>query len=124
TLQEGPPAELLARPRDPLVARLVDQRNLFEAEVAGHDSTAGVTRLAWLGYTLEAAHRPEFPAGSRIVWMVPPGGVVMHRRDRPSRGERENPIAGTVDEIVALGESLSVVMAMSGAARLSFSVPR
>ena len=39
-------------------------------------------------------------AGSRLAalvdWTIAPASVLLHRRDRPSRGERENPLAGTI----------------------------
>jgi molybdate transport system ATP-binding protein len=124
TLQDGPPAEVMARPRDPLVARLVDHRNLFEGRIVGHDPATGITRLRWLDHELEAGAHSGFAPGSKVTWVVPPGSVILHRRDRPSRGERENPVAGIVEEVVELGESASVVMAVAGgAARLTFTLP-
>jgi len=124
TLQDGPPAEVMARPRDPLVARLVDHRNLFEGEVIGHDTAAGVTWLRWREAKLEIAHRPDIAPGAKVIWVIPPGSVILHRRDRPSRGERENPVVGIVEEVVELGESASVVIAVAGgAAHLTFTLP-
>jgi molybdate transport system ATP-binding protein len=124
TLQAGPPFELMARPGTPLVARLVDLRNVFEGEVAGHDPGRGVTLLKWGGRAHEARHQPEFAPGSRVCWAIPPANVILHRRDRPSHGERENPLAGSIGELVVLGETASVTMRVDGAdCRLTFSVP-
>jgi molybdate transport system ATP-binding protein len=33
---------------------------------------------------------------------------VLHRRDRPSRGEQENPVAGTIVRCIPLGASTSL----------------
>ncbi|HEX9180876.1 MAG TPA: ABC transporter ATP-binding protein [Burkholderiales bacterium] len=123
TLQAGPPFELMARPDSPLVARLVDLRNVFEGEVTGHDAERGLTLLNWRGRALEAHHQPRFAAGDRVCWAIPPANVILHRRDKPSQGERENPVAGTIGELVVLGETANVTLLVDGDWRLAFSVP-
>jgi molybdate transport system ATP-binding protein len=62
--------------------------------------------------------------GARVAWSVPPSHIVLHRRDRPSRGERENPIGGTIVRAVALGDTTSVALRTGTAARadIFFSV--
>ncbi len=122
TLQVAPPQEILNRPASSLVARLVDLANIFEGRVREHRD--GRTWLSWRGQCLEARLQPAFAPGSRVFWVVPPGFIVMHRRDRPSRGERENPVSGTIAELVALGETTHVALALGAdGARLHFSVP-
>lgn len=124
TLQTAPPFELMARPRNPLVARLVDLRNVFEGEVTGHDAERGITRLKWRNGALEARHQPAFAPGQKVCWAIPPASVILHRRDKPSHGERENPVAGAIGELVVLGETANVTMLVDGAdCRLAFSVP-
>ena len=125
TLQSGPPFELLARPRDVQVARLVDFRNLFHGEIAGHRPDAGHSLLRWLDYTLEAPLRPEFDTGAPVSWGILPAHCILHRRDRPSRGERENPVAGVISEFVPLGENAAVTMQLDGDAEseLQLSIP-
>jgi molybdate transport system ATP-binding protein len=125
TLQDGPPLEVLARPRDALVARLVDFRNLFHGEVVAHDAAAQTTRLRWEGRELEARHQPDHPVGSRICWGIPPAHCVLHRRDRPSRGERENPVGGTIGEYLPFGETAAVTLWVDARRdlELRFSVP-
>jgi len=125
TLQVGPPLEVLARPKNALVARLVDFRNLFHGEVVAHDAAGGTTRLRWEGHDLEATHRPEYAVGSRVCWGIQPAHCVLHRRDRPSRGERENPVAGVIGEYLPFGESASVMLWVDGRreVELRFSVP-
>jgi molybdate transport system ATP-binding protein len=114
TLQTGPPQAVLARPASALVARLVDHRNLFEGLILGHDRDRGFTLLGWRGRVLEAALRPDIAAGTRVTWLVPAASVVLHRRDRPSRGERENPVPGRIAEMVELGEQASLVLHVDG----------
>ncbi len=115
TLQTGPPSEILNRPISAQVARLVDLGNIFEGEVAGHRPEAGHTLLRWHGHLLETRLHGDIAVGSRVAWVIPPGFVVMHRRDRPSRGERENPVRGRIEELVAFGETTSVTMLVDGA---------
>ena len=47
-------------------------------------------------------------------WVVPESHVVMHRRERPSRGERENPVRGIVRDVVILGGDARVTLDVHG----------
>jgi molybdate transport system ATP-binding protein len=125
TLQAGPPAEVMDRPRDAEVARLMGHRNLFPGEVQEHRPDAGLTLLRGLGRTLEARLQPRWPPGCAVDWLVPPDRVVLHRRDRPSRGEHENPVRGRISELVVLGETAHVTALVDASAErpLAFSVP-
>jgi molybdate transport system ATP-binding protein len=118
TLQSGPPLEIMARPDTPDVARLVDLKNVFEGVVAEHRPDAGLTLVAWAGYRLEARLQPAYVPGQPITWAIPTANVILHRRDRPSRGERENPVPGVVSEFVPLGENASVAVCIDGAPEL------
>jgi molybdate transport system ATP-binding protein len=118
TLQSGPPLEIMARPHNPEVARLVDLKNVFDGTVAEHRADAGVTLVAWAGYRLEARLQPAYVPGQPITWAIPTASVILHRRDRPSRGERENPVQGVVTEFVPLGENASVAVRVDGAPEL------
>ena len=116
TLQTGTPREVMTRPADPLVARLVDMRNVFEARVA--TTAAGTTGVAWNGTVLEVAGPPAFATDARVCWGIPVAGVLLHRRDRPSRGEHENPVDGTVAECLEIGEDMHLGMRIDGAPAL------
>ena len=107
TLQIGTPHEVMTRPADALVARLVDLRNVFEAVVRRHEATSR-TLIDWGGITLEAAYAPALARGERVAWTIPVSGIVLHRRDRPSRGEHENPVAGVVEECLTLGDDMTI----------------
>jgi molybdate transport system ATP-binding protein len=125
TLQIGTPHEIRTRPADALVARLVDLRNVFEGVVRSQVPSARRTCIDWQGVTVEAAHAPQFAVGARVAWTIPASGIVLHRRGRPSRGEHENPVAGTVVECLALGDDTSVGLCVDGPAalQLTFRVP-
>lgn len=110
TLQAGTPEEVTNRPDSPAVARLVEVRNLFPARVGAHEHANGKTMVDWSGLMLETRLRPELPAGSLVSLAVPDGFVVLHRRDRPSRGEHENPVSGEIDLLLELGQVAQVTL--------------
>jgi molybdate transport system ATP-binding protein len=124
-LQEGPPLAVMQRPASVEAARLVGQRNLFEATVLEHQPPPGFTLLRWGAHVLEAQRNPGYPVGALVSWLIPSSHLVLHRRDRPSRGEHENPVPGIITECLALGETTSCALAVDGRAELSlaFSVP-
>lgn len=125
TIQAGRPYEVLARPASVSAARLLGLRNLFGAVVESQSAEGGFTRIRWRGYLLEARHNPAFPAGSAVTWVIPSARVLLHRRDRPSRGEHENPVRGTIRETVVLGDVTHATLLVDGdpSAPLQFSVP-
>ncbi|HXF89313.1 MAG TPA: ABC transporter ATP-binding protein [Xanthobacteraceae bacterium] len=125
TLQTGTPEELTTRPNSTEVARLVDLRNVFDGTIHAHDTERGRTVIDWAGLKIEAAPRLDLPTGARIAWVIPDGFVVLHRRDRPSRGEHENPVAGTIDSMLAIGQAAHLTLRASHAPNmpLHFSVP-
>ncbi|TLF51695.1 ABC transporter ATP-binding protein [Halomonas urmiana] len=109
SLQQAPAAELFRRPASPAVARLLDRHNVFVGRVA--DDAAG-RRLQWGPWRLEVASDLErLSPGQRVCWYLPPSDVVLHRRGRPSRGERENPVEGRVVEMAVLGGISFVALA-------------
>jgi molybdate transport system ATP-binding protein len=108
TLQIGTPDEVTTRPVSAEVARLVDLRNLFEATIAGHEPENNRTLIDWAGMRIEAAAQPHMAAGARVSWVIPDGFVVLHRRDRPSRGEHENPVSGTVETVLVVAQTAQV----------------
>ncbi len=108
TLQHGTPGDLVSRPASPLVARLMDQPNVFAGRVAERDSARGLLRVAWRDTMLEAADDGRFAPGAAVSWMIPAGSVIMHRRERPSRGERENPISGSIADLLFLGDTAEI----------------
>jgi molybdate transport system ATP-binding protein len=125
TLQAGEPYEVLTRPRSVQVAQLVGLKNIFRAGVIEHDASRGVTWIEWRGYRIEARLQPAFAPGTQVTWTLPESQVILHRRDRPSRGERENPIPGMVGTFLRLGDHAALAIHVRGAERppLFMSVP-
>ena len=117
TLQTGEPYAVMTRPDSVEVAQLVGLRNVFRAGVVGHDEARAVTIIEWRGHRLEARLQTAFAAGVQVTWVIPQGHIMLHRRDRPSRGERENPVSGPVVECVPLGENVALTVAVNGPQR-------
>jgi molybdate transport system ATP-binding protein len=125
SLQTGRPDELRLRPVSPTVARLVGQTNIFDGTLHSRASLGRPGRLGWCGGTLEVAETGDWPAGARVAWMVAADHIVLHRRGRPSLGERENPVAGIVANMAVLGEQTAVMVRVADQreAVLNFRLP-
>ncbi len=124
TLQLDSPQEIMAHPVNSHVAHLVGHYNVFTATVENHDAGQGITTIRWYDHVLETLHRPEFKVGDEVDWVIPAENLILHRRDRPSRGERENPVSGEIDEFIVMGETTSVSVRVNGdEATLTMSVP-
>ncbi|KAB2937739.1 MAG: Vitamin B12 import ATP-binding protein BtuD [Rhodocyclaceae bacterium] len=120
TLQAGTPDEVMTRPASAAIARLVGLHNLFEGTLV---EDGGALRLAWLGHRIEVA-RVDGRAGERMNWVIPSEGVLLHRQDRPSRGEAENPVSGFVQDCLRLGPFTQLRLVPEGCAEpIAFSVP-
>jgi molybdate transport system ATP-binding protein len=120
SLQQAAPEALFRRPASPLIARLLDRHNLFEGVVV---DVEGQPRLKWGETYLEVAEGiVDLPLGETVAWYLPPSDIVLHRRDRPSYGERENPLAAKVEELVVLGGITSVSLRVHHGDMLRFDI--
>ncbi len=125
TLQSGPPEQVIAQPMHTGVARLVGQRNLFRGVVRGPDRDGQGLLLEWNGRLLEVASRVHVQPGTTVDWMVPASSILWQRPDRPSPGDRENPLTGRVTDLLTLGDNWPISFALDGAAGvdLHFALP-
>ncbi len=114
TLQAGEPGAVMQRPASALVARLIDTRNIFEAVVGEPEGAERRGRIVWHDRALAVADCAGFAPGERVTWCIPPAQVLLHRRDRPSRGARENPVQGRVLEVLTVGGIATVLIAVDG----------
>ena len=114
TLQIDVPETIMTRPVSAVVAKLVGLENVFSGTIVRHDADAKITYLQWHDYTFETPYQPQWQPGTEIDWVIPSENLILHRRDRPSRGERENPITGKIKEFIPLGESATVTIEVNG----------
>lgn len=125
TLQQGTPDEVRLRPLNPLVARLMGQTNIFEGRVLALSGDGRPGAISFGRERLELADTRGFAVGSQVSWLVPGDHVVLHRRHRPSFGERENPLSGRLVDMTVLGEqtALTLQLAAQDDAVLNFKLP-
>ncbi|KXJ40523.1 MAG: hypothetical protein AXA67_09455 [Methylothermaceae bacteria B42] len=125
-LQQGSPHTVMHRPASAEVARLVDIRNVFSGRLVGLDADAMVAGMLWHGQHLEVRWPKElaFTAGD-IEWCIPPAGIVLHSRLRPSRGIKENPVHGIIVERVNYAGRANLILSPSHASdlRLHLELP-
>lgn len=123
TLQQAIPDDILLHPVSPQVAKLMDQPNIYHGTIVEQHAQGGL--LDWHGYSLEVYSLNGFTTGDEVSWMIPASHVILHRRDRPSRGERENPVAGIISEMIVFGEAVTVIMHVGGQTdtALTFTLP-
>jgi len=125
TLQHGRPADVLQHPISVQAARLLGHRNIFTATVVEQRPEPGFTIIDWNGHRIEAAAMSQYRVGDTVAWLVPASKVLLHRRDRPSRGTTENPLSGTISEHLLLGDTTVSVLRVDEQAQraISFQVP-
>ena len=114
TLQTAAPEDVRLRPESATVARLMGQSNIFRGQLVAAATAHKPGRLAFRDGILEVAATGPFKAGDAVNWLAPSEFIVLHRRGRPSQGERENPLLGSVTTLTVLGEQTSVAMRLDG----------
>ena len=124
TLQIDTPPRVMSKPVNKNVAHLLGHYNIFSAKIEKHDREANLTYIRWYNYLLEATFQAGLNVGDDIDWVIPAENLILHRKDRPSKGERENPVRGEIIEFVPMGESTSVTIKAEGTESvLTMSVP-
>lgn len=122
SLQSGPPEEIMTRPANAAIARLIGLTNLFEG-IVGSRKSDGMIRLEWLGLSLEVEGNQDFAPGTKVCWVIPPEGVHLHRRGRPYPTEGSNQVTGSIEDKVALGPFTHVTLRPArGGPPLAFSL--
>lgn len=102
--------ELSRSPVNSEVARLIGIRNIFNGKIAAVDGARRLLLLQWGDNRLELPLRAELACGEAVNWCIPSDGVVVHRRNRPSRGEHENPVFGVVAEMFQFGQMTEITL--------------
>ena len=124
TLQIDTPQQIMAKPADRNVAHLVGHYNVFRARIAEHDQAAKLTYIHWGKHRLETSYQAGYQVNDEISWVIPAENLILHRRDRPSKGERENPVSGEIEEYIPMGETTLVTIKVNEADEvLTMSVP-
>lgn len=122
TLGCAPPDEILTKPDSPKIARLVGQTNIFQGVISEQSEERNLTCINWHNTRLETAYHPRFEIGKKINWFIPADSIILHRHDRPSAGERENPVSGKVEELLPTGEMTHVIVSSQNNNNEKFSM--
>lgn len=123
TLQQARTNEILAKPLNRDVARLLGMNNVFKANIKRHFPDENKTIIDWHGNMLECRYKPDFDIGQDIEWVIPSDNIVLHRKDRPSKGERENPVDALIHESLSLGEQTHIIARTNDGQQFSLSIP-
>ena len=123
TMQLDTPHNIMTKPVNAEVAYQTGHSNIYSGTVTRHDEDRQITWLKWNEYELETAWQPDFAPGTEVDWLIPAENLILHRRDRPSKGERENPITGTISEFIPLGETSSVMIKFNNEQYIAMAVP-
>jgi len=115
SLQQGTPQQILFQPDNIAVAKQVDVRNLFQGQIV---KTSTGHQLHWFDTVLDLGELATSYGEQAINWTISPAKVILHQRVRPSRGEYENPIAGTIVDILTLRGITTVLAAIPQANNL------
>ncbi|EXJ09566.1 ABC transporter ATP-binding protein [Nitrincola nitratireducens] len=123
-LQVATPDELMNHPTNPTVARLLGMHNLFKGIVK--NITDQEIILDWCGLYLRIPKQKRYSVGQTLEWMATPQSLILHRPDRPSNGDKENPVEGRIEEMVLLGPHVSISVRPLHAPELPlrFYIPR
>ena len=114
TLQQGAPVDVISRPANADVARLIDTRNIHNAVISQHAGDGSWSEINWGGRTLRTTHAPGFEPGRAVTWCVTPTNVLLIP-DHARREDGENGFDTRVIGLLAGGALTQAVLKCSGA---------
>ena len=107
--QLGTPAEIYENPRTAFVAKFIGESNFFDGRVGDRvNDEWEVKRVG--GGSFRVPHNPSLRTGQQIRIAVRPEWMDVQRPDAVPPGE--NALAGTVKDIIYLGETMHVIVAV------------
>jgi spermidine/putrescine ABC transporter ATP-binding subunit len=107
--QLGTPAEIYENPRTAFVAKFIGESNFFDGRVTERLNGEWVVQRAG-GGTFRVPPTPSLKAGQQIRIAVRPEWMDVQRPDAVPPGE--NALEGTVRDIIYLGETMHVIVAV------------
>jgi spermidine/putrescine ABC transporter ATP-binding subunit len=110
--QLGTPAEIYENPRTAFVAKFIGESNFFEGRATGRSNGQWVIQPA-SGSSFRVPDHPSLKEGVHARIAVRPEWLDVLRPDDVPPGE--NALAGTVREIIYLGETMHVIVTVPGA---------
>jgi ABC-type Fe3+/spermidine/putrescine transport system ATPase subunit len=110
--QLGTPAEIYENPRTAFVAKFIGETNLFGGAAGRRDG--GMREVAREGGGMfRVPDHPSLREGRPVRIAVRPEWMDLHNADAVPAGD--NAVAGTVRDVIYLGETMHVLVAVAGA---------
>ena len=107
--QLGTPAEIYENPRTAFVAKFIGESNFFDGRVTERLNGGWVVQQEG-GGSFRVPHTPNLKEGQQIRIAVRPEWMDVQRPDAVPPGE--NALVGTIRDIIYLGETMHVIVAI------------
>lgn len=121
-LQTGTPDFISSHPKTATVACLMDQQNVFTAQVIEHDTQTKKTHLRWHNMILECIYQPHFQISEQVCWMIQSASILLHRRNRPSNGDKENPLQGSIIEYLEINGQANLLIEIDSQLKINIAM--
>ena len=118
-VQLGSPAEIYENPRTALVAGFIGESNFFEGTVERQIGPTWDVRRAE-GASFRVPRHPAIQQGKRVRIAVRPEWMDLWRPESVPPGQ--NTLEGTIQDIIYLGETLHVIVRVSGIGDVTVAV--
>lgn len=122
SMQTGKVSTVFRQPANARNARLLGHKNVYPATLHRREQQHEL-ELFGQRITLQepVTHKP-----GPVDVFISPAAIVLHRSDKPSMGERENPLTTVVAETVEFGDDVSLRLRINGTSNdvLGFRVSR
>ena len=107
------PTSLYQRPQTSFVASFIGENNLLDCKVVGHSD--GSTELRAAGGGLLRAGGPQaFVTGTQVRFALRPEQIELEHSPEPSNDTRRHRLAGTVRDVIFLGDQSKLVVTFEG----------
>jgi ABC-type Fe3+/spermidine/putrescine transport system ATPase subunit len=117
--QLGTPAEIYENPRTAFVAKFIGESNFFEGTVEGGSGGTWNVRMA-SGGSFRVPDHPSLRPGKTIRIAVRPEWMDVSGPDAVPPGE--NALAGTIRDIIYLGETMHVIVTVPGSGDITVAL--
>jgi spermidine/putrescine ABC transporter ATP-binding subunit len=107
--QLGTPAEIYENPRTAFVAKFIGESNFFDGRVTDRSNGEWTVQREG-GGSFRVPHTPSLKEGQQVRIAVRPEWMDVQRPDAVPPGE--NALVGTVRDIIYLGETMHVIVAV------------
>ncbi|WOT05334.1 ABC transporter ATP-binding protein [Shewanella youngdeokensis] len=113
-LQQGPPREVLTRPRTEAVAKQMGLRNIFDAEVIAQEDERKITWLKFGEHHIASTYFESLEVGTQVRWVIPNQGVRFNSIKQGRLCRSFNKLDITVDSMLVMGETVRVSASVIG----------